>query len=74
MSDWTRFDALRDKLREEQKTAIHPQGIARTRGRMADAREDMERGRAVRMRQADRYVWVHNPDHFLDAWEAGYRP
>lgn len=72
--DWTRFDALRERLREEQETASYPAGIARVRGRMADAREAMERGQAWRMRQAGREVWVHTPDHFLDAWEAGYRP
>lgn len=77
--DWTRFDALRDKLRAEfagDRALAH----ARLRGKLADAREALERGQAVRMTRRHSCDTVYGPasartpDEFCDLWEAGYRP
>ena len=73
MSDWTHFDAIRDAVAREQGQR-HTAAGARLRDRIDAAREALERSQTVRMRQADRYVIVHTPAHFVDAWEVGYRP
>ena len=89
--DWTRFDALRDKLQEEYVRKVsdppvcHPgardvvgyRTLGRLRGKLADAREALERGRAVRMsvqQNRSRACDALTPDQFVDLWEQAYRP
>lgn len=75
--DWTRFDALRDKLREEHPAIRIPLTRSRLRGKLADAREALERGQAVRMsvqQNRHRACDALTPDQFVDLWEQGYRP
>lgn len=81
--DWTRFDALRERLRHAWEgatdgTRMH---LPRLRGKLADAREALERGQQVRLvepgipgERPDSWAWVSTPDQFCDLWEQGYRP
>lgn len=80
--DWTRFDALREELREEGERyrGSGPPLEAwrsRLRGKVADAREALERGQPVRMavqQSRHRACEALTPDQFVDLWEQGYRP
>lgn len=74
--DWTRFDALRAWYGALGATSEY-QTLARLRGKVADAREALERGRAVRMsvqQNRSRSCDALTPDQFVDLWEQGYRP
>ena len=70
--DWTRFDALRAKLRDEWVAGDR----AYVRGRVADARHALENGQPVTMHKdmPREELVATTPDGFVDAWEQGWRP
>lgn len=75
--DWTRFDALRARIALEYPAVRIPLTRSRLRGKVADAREALERGQPVRMMVQEnrcRACDALTPDQFVDLWEQGYRP
>jgi hypothetical protein len=73
--DWTRFD----KLRESTRVGPARLSLAHVllRGKLADARELLERGQAVRMfppYRGQTKTEAYTPNDFCDLWEQGYRP